>query len=121
MGNERYNQSWVVDCTTCECRGKLFVGSNSWEQGKEPRKLDKKAEHDAVEWWNRRAAMPDDLRADVLALLSELESYSVDAHLSTYGHELKKRISERLRGSELADELLGKYSGMENTDHGGAD
>lgn len=41
-----------------------------------------------------------DLRADVLALLGELESYSVDVYLSAYGHELIKRISERLRGSE---------------------
>lgn len=76
--------------------------------------------------WNTRADIPDDLRADVLALcdllmegkhmtLDQLNRYLIALHVQA------ARISERLRGSELADELLGKYSGMENTDHGGAD
>lgn len=72
--------------------------------------------------WNERYTLPDDLRADVLALCDYAKKGDrVTATDAMKRNELIDRISERLRGSELADELLGKYSGMENTDHGGAD
>ncbi len=48
--------------------------------------------------WNTRAELPDDLRADVLALCEAIIEYNYVE--DEFDIDIAKRISERLRGGE---------------------
>lgn len=96
-GNEVYNQSWFVACTKCWCSGASFYGSNAWAAVK---KEDKSAEAQAILEWNTRAELPDDIRADVLALCDAANDYGVRMMLGGDMCKVLDRISERLRGSD---------------------
>jgi hypothetical protein len=92
-GNEVWPQSWNVACTKCWCSGKKFIGSSTWAVVK---KEDQAAEANAVREWNTRAALPDDLRADVLALCDLAENHE-QLHPTTWAVKfigMAKRIAK---------------------------
>ena len=56
-GNENLSQRWWARCMSSDCgaKGKGFFGSNTWGGPGDLKKMDAKAQADAVAHWNRRA------------------------------------------------------------------
>lgn len=56
-GNENINQRWWVSCSANECRVKTraFLGSNTWGDPGDLKKIDAAAKQSAKDFWNRRA------------------------------------------------------------------